>query len=64
VTLVLQVAAGYLLGRAMASLAHTVVKVVVRRLVERSPHWRALVRRDVARDRRLWGDLDPATKRP
>lgn len=56
--LIADVAVGYLVGRALASLGDTVVKVVVRRLVERSPRWQALIQRDVARDRRLWSRLD------
>jgi hypothetical protein len=57
--LVLSVALGYLVGRALASLGGTAVKVVVRRMVENSPRWQRLIRRDTERDRRLWSRLDP-----
>ena len=56
-TLVVSIAAGYLLGRVLASLGNTMLKVILRRLFEASPRWRALVRQSVARDSKLRATL-------
>jgi hypothetical protein len=46
VTLVLEVAAGYLLGRFVAYHGSLVARVVMRRLVLSSPKWQARIRHD------------------
>ena len=56
-SLVLAVAAGYVLGRLAAHLASLAAKMTVVRWLERSAYWRAQVRRSIMRDERLKATL-------
>jgi hypothetical protein len=51
-TLVLEVAAGYLLGRFVAYHAGIVARVLWRHLILRSPWWQSAIQRDDALDRK------------
>lgn len=56
-TLVLEIALGYVLGRALVHLLGLLVKLATRRALELFPTYRRWVRDDVARDRRLKRDV-------
>lgn len=56
-TLVLSIAAGYVLGRVLASLGSTACKVLIRQMLEGSPKWQRLVRLSLKRDAALRATL-------
>ena len=51
--LVLEIAAGYLLGRLLAYVGSLFGAVIMRRILENNAAWRRLVREDAKRDERL-----------
>lgn len=56
-SLVISIAAGYVLGQVVCHVGNTMMKVILRDLLERSAHWRALVRQSIARDQALKATL-------
>jgi hypothetical protein len=58
-TIVLEIAVGYVLGRFAAHLLSIVGGIVLKRALEKSPTYRRWVREDIARDRRLKREVGP-----